>query len=164
VIARAIPLTRTRAVRGRFDYRLSAEQASRVRVGSVLRVRFGHRRELAVVAELAGRSELAEERLREPDGVLEPPLPADLVALAEWMADEYCSTAARALGQMLAPGIGTGMRAKHVLVARITAAGAAARSGPERLTDAQRRLLDALAGDGPALAARLGTPALRRRS
>jgi primosomal protein N' (replication factor Y) len=161
-IARAIPLTRTRAVRGRFDYRLSAEQALRASVGSVLRVRFGPRRELAVIAELVARSELTEERLREPEAVLEPPLPADLVVLAEWIAHEYCSTPARALAPMLPPGIGTGMRAKRRLVAHLTDAGAAALGGGVRLTDVQRRLLEALVGEGPAPASQLGTPALRR--
>jgi primosomal protein N' (replication factor Y) len=162
VIARALPLTRTRAIRGLFDYRLSDAQAAEVRVGSVLRVRFGARRELAVVAELAATSELAPERLVEPDAVLTPPLPAEMVALAGWIAREYCSTPARAIGPMLPPGIGTGMRAKRALVAALNEAGAAALDGAERLTDGQRALLGALRRDGPTLASRLGTPALRR--
>ncbi len=162
VIARAIPLTRTRAVRGRFDYRLSPEQARRARVGSILRVRFGARRELAVVAELTDRSEIAAEKLREPEAVLEPPLPADLVELAEWMAREYCSTPARALQPMLPPGIGAGMRSKRSLMASLTEAGAAALAGGERLTEGQRDVLRALATDGPTTAAGLGTPVLRR--
>ena len=165
MIARAIPLTRTRAVRGLFDYNLSERQAAEVSVGSILRVRFGQRRELAVVAELAAESAIDAARLVEADAVLGSPLPAELVELAGWMAREYCSTVARALGPMLPPGIAGGMRSKRVLVAQLTDAGEAA-LGPdahEPLNLAQRALLTALqGGGGSAIAARLGTPALRR--
>ena len=103
VIARVQPLTRTRAVRGPFDYALSPDQAE-VAVGSVLRVPFGGRRTLGVVVALAGESELADERLAEPDEVLAASIPADLVALAEWMAREYCSTPPGRSSLVLAPG------------------------------------------------------------
>ncbi|MHB8690169.1 MAG: replication restart helicase PriA [Solirubrobacteraceae bacterium] len=165
MIARAIPLTTTRSVRGLFDYKLNPTQSEEVAVGSILRVRFGKRRELAVVAELAGRSAIDFSRLVEPDAVLAPGLPADLVALAAWVAREYCSTQARALGPMLPPGIGSGMRTKRVLMAAITDAGIAALDANSGLTDAQRALLGTLAETAPtrpAVAARLGTPALRR--
>ncbi|HWF53779.1 MAG TPA: primosomal protein N' [Solirubrobacteraceae bacterium] len=162
MIARALPLTRTRAVRGLFDYRLSDAQVGSVEVGSILRVRFGPRRALAVVAELAESSELAPDRLVEPDAVLAPPLPADLVELAGWMAREYCSTPARALQPMLPPGIATGMRSKRALVATLTAAGVAALNDNTHLTDGQRTAMEALSRHGPTVAARLGTPVLRR--
>jgi primosomal protein N' len=68
-IARVQPLTRTRAVRGPFDYRLGAEHAD-VAVGSLLRVPFGAQRTLGVVVELADRSELDPDRLAEPEAVL----------------------------------------------------------------------------------------------
>ncbi|MDQ6604922.1 MAG: primosomal protein N' [Actinomycetota bacterium] len=161
MIARVRPLTRTRAVKGLFDYRLAADQAE-VRVGSLLRVPFGRRRELAVVVELATRSELEPERLAQPDAVLATGIPADLVALAEWMAREYCSTPARALGLVLAPGVAEGMRSKRVLVAGLTDAGRAALGGAAKLTDNQLATLQTLARDGPTVAARLGTPGLRR--
>ena len=102
-IARVEPLTRTRAVRGPFDYRL-AEGQNGVTVGSLLRVPFGGGRTLAVVVELSDHSELAPERLAEPEAVLPAAIPSDLVALALWIAREYCSTSARALGLVLAPG------------------------------------------------------------
>ncbi|MDQ6732278.1 MAG: primosomal protein N', partial [Actinomycetota bacterium] len=91
MIARVQPLTRTRAVRGPFDYRLG-EHHGEVGVGSLLRVPFGHRRSLGVVVELAERSELEPERLAEPEAVLPGSIPPDLVSLAGWMAREYCST------------------------------------------------------------------------
>src|SRR5690242_11313107 len=102
VIARVEPLTRTRAVRGPFDYRLRPDQAG-VGVGTLLRVPFGRQTTLGVVLELAGESDLALERLAEPDAVLPPGVPPDLVALAGWIAEQYCSTPARALSLVLPP-------------------------------------------------------------
>jgi primosomal protein N' (replication factor Y) len=161
VIARVQPLTRTRAVRGPFDYRLRADQAG-VDVGSLLRIPFGGRRTLGVVVGIAERSELAPERLVEPDAVLAGDIPPELVALAGWMAEEYCSTEARALGLVLAPGAADGARSKQVLVAELTSAGREALRDGARLTGGQRTLLESLERDGPTIAAALGTPALRR--
>ncbi len=123
VIARVQPLTRTRAVRGTFDYLLSAEQAPIVGVGSVLRIRFGGQRTLGVVTALSETTEVDPAKLSEPDEVLESALTPELVGLAEWMAHEYCSTTARALSLMLAPGAAQGAGAKRVLVAELTDAG-----------------------------------------
>jgi primosomal protein N' (replication factor Y) (superfamily II helicase) len=161
LIARVEPLTLTRAVRGPFDYKLRPEQAD-VAVGSLLRVPFNGRRTLGVVLELANKSELALERLSEPDAVLPPGVPPDLVALAGWIANEYCSTPARALGLVLPPGTSGGVKRKQVLVAELTGAGAEALDGGARLTDRQRTALEALRRDGPALSASLGTETLRR--
>jgi primosomal protein N' (replication factor Y) len=160
-IARVEPLTRTRAVRGPFDYLLGPEHAG-VDVGSVLRVTFSGRRTLAVVVELAAQSELATERLSTPDAVLGTGIPSDLVALAQWLAGEYVSTPSRALSLMLAPGAASGLGAKLVLTASLTDAGRAALAGEERLTDGQRAALSALADRGSAPAAELGTATLRR--
>ncbi|MGI8413787.1 MAG: replication restart helicase PriA [Solirubrobacteraceae bacterium] len=184
MIAQVEPLTRTRAVRGPFDYRLRADQRD-VEVGSLLRVSFGRRRTIGVVVAVSERSELPLHRLAEPEAILPAKVPADLVALAVWMANEYCSTAARALGLVLAPGVLTGMRPAQVLVAELTDAGrdalrfaarpveprgggplgvaptpAAPRSG--RLTDRQREMVAHLDRHGPTVAAELGTAALRR--
>ncbi|MGI8713871.1 MAG: replication restart helicase PriA [Solirubrobacteraceae bacterium] len=160
VIARVQPLTRTRAVRGPFDYRLSADHAD-VSVGTLLRVPFGAQRALGVVVELVEHSEIAAERLAEPEAVLGVGVGADLVALAQWMAREYCSTPARALSLMLAPGAAGGTGARRSLVAQLTDAGARAVSDGTRLTDGQRELLTALQA-GPVIAAQLGTESLRR--
>ncbi len=162
MIARVVPLTRTRAVRGTFDYRLSDDHL-RVAVGSVVRVPFGRQRTLGVVVELAERSELDPARLAQPDGVLDTSLPEEMVQLASWMAREYCSTPARALGLMLAPGTGEGMRARHSLVAEVTPAGRRALHDPAVVvTDRQRAHLEALDSHGPTVAAQLGTSGLRR--
>ena len=160
-IARVEPLTRTRAVRGPFDYRLRSDQGD-VEVGSLLRVPFGRRATLGVVLELADRSELEPERLAEPDAVLPSTIPADLVDLARWMADEYCSTPARALGLVLAPGATEGVRAREVLVAALTDPGRAALGGEAALSIRQREILAGLEHGGEVIAAELGTASLRR--
>jgi primosomal protein N' (replication factor Y) (superfamily II helicase) len=157
-IARVEPLTRTRALRGPFDYRLRAEDSD-VRVGSLLRVPFSGRDTIAVVVELAERSELAPDRLAEPAAVLPSHIPEDLVRLATWMAREYCSTPSRALELVMAPGAKAGTKPRPTLVAALAPAGADADT--EAVTEAQRALLEALA-DGPVVASELGTPALRR--
>src|ERR1700688_391359 len=104
-IAQVEPMTTTRALRGPFDYRLPEElQGGVVDVGSMLVVPFGRREVLGVVVGLADSSEVAEEKLLAPLRALELGVPADLVGLAEWIAAEYCSTIARALGLVLPPG------------------------------------------------------------
>ena len=161
MIARVEPLTRTRAVRGPFDYRLAPGQD--VEVGSLLRVPFGARSSLGVVVQLAERSELDPDRLVEPEAVLGAGVGADLVALAGWMAREYCSTPSRSLQLMLAPGASVGTGARLALVAELTAAGRTALADPgARLNDRQRGLLDALGRRGATAAAELDTPGLRR--
>ena len=157
-IAQVEPMTNARALRGPFDYRLRAEHGE-VSVGSLLRVPFSGRDVVAVVVELAERSELAPDRLAEPAAVLPSRIPEDLVRLARWMAREYCSTPSRALELVMAPGAKAGTRPRPTLVAALTPARASAEAAS--VTDAQRALLAALT-DGPVVASELGTPALRR--
>jgi primosomal protein N' (replication factor Y) len=103
-IAHVQPITTARALSGCFDYRLPAELTDEVGVGSMLVVPFGRREVLGVVLGLADSSEIAEDRLLEPVRALELGIPAELVALAQWIAAEYCSTLARALTLVLPPG------------------------------------------------------------
>ncbi|UTI63134.1 primosomal protein N' [Paraconexibacter antarcticus] len=130
-VVKVEPLTTARALRGPFDYR-APEGAV---VGTRLVVPFGHRDVPAVVTGLADDSEHDVVDVRK---VVEPALPPELVDLAFWIADEYCSTPARALQLMLPPG---GARAKTALYAEATDA---ARDPEVRLTGAQRALLDSL--------------------
>ena len=141
-IARVEPLTRTRAVRGPFDYRLAADQEG-VEVGSLLRVPFGGGRTLAVVTELADSSEVPRDALAEPDALLPFDVPADLVSLALWMAREYCSTPARSLGLVLAPGAKTRRTTRTVGSSHreLSVVGAARAAAPS-LTAAQKEALD----------------------
>ena len=96
-------MTTARALRGPFDYRLPLELRGEVRVGSMLVVPFGRREILGVVTALADSSEVSEEKLLAPLRALELGVPIELVALAEWLAEEYCSTLARALALVLPP-------------------------------------------------------------
>ncbi len=98
-------MTTARALRGPFDYRLPEElRGGAVGVGSMLVVPFGRREVLGVVVGLAEESEVAKEKLLAPLRALELGVPAEMVALAEWVAAEYCSTPARALSLVLPPG------------------------------------------------------------
>ncbi|MGO9904416.1 MAG: primosomal protein N' [Solirubrobacteraceae bacterium] len=161
VIARVEPLTRTRAVRGPFDYRLRPDQAD-VGVGALLRVPFGRQTTLGVVLELARESELEPERLLVPDAVLGPGVGPDLVELAGWIAEQYCSTPARALGLVLPPGFASGRGRQRVLVAELTEAGRSAVQDGTRLTDRQRATLERLEREGSAAVAALGNDTARR--
>jgi primosomal protein N' (replication factor Y) len=158
VIAKVEPLTPARALRGPFDY-LGPGRLEPVDVGSMLVVPFGRRRMLGVVVGLAEESELPAERLVEPLTALDPEVPAELVRLGLWVADEYCSTPARGLGLVLPPGTGRGGRprvgARLALSAELTAAGREALlGGGPAIGERQRAALDALRG-GPRTAAGL---------
>jgi len=99
-------MTTARALRGPFDYRLPLELREAVNVGSMLVVPFGRREILGVVTALSEHSDISTEKLLEPLRALDqgpPTLPLELLALAEWLADEYCSTLARALTLVLPP-------------------------------------------------------------
>jgi primosomal protein N' (replication factor Y) (superfamily II helicase) len=177
VIAKVEPLTPARALQGPFDYRLPQAMED-VGVGSVLVVPFGRRRLLGVVVDVAERSEVPPERLVEPLAALEGGVPAELVRLGLWVAEEYCSTRARGLSLVLAPGTGTGPRARlrerRALVASLTPAGRAAlgeckgeRPVAARLGMRQRALLAALepqplTAAAASRAAGSGNAALRR--
>ncbi len=150
------PITTARVLRGPFDYEAPAGAV----VGTRLIVPFGRRDVPGVVTGLARDS---EHELAAPRRVLDPPLPRDLVELAFWLADEYCSTPARALA-LLAPH--PGARAKTALYATrlevasrpLTAATkdiessisdahrprSTTRRAEPRLSDAQRALLASL--------------------
>jgi primosomal protein N' (replication factor Y) (superfamily II helicase) len=122
VIAKVEPLTSARALRGPFDYRLSSRLGA-VDVGSMLVVPFGRQRMLGVVVGLAEESDLPPERLVEPLTALDPEVPAELVRLGLWVAEEYCSTPARGLGLVLPPGTGRNVKprvkARRALVAEL---------------------------------------------
>jgi primosomal protein N' (replication factor Y) len=156
-IAQVEPLTSARALSGPFDYALPDDLRASVRVGSLLVVPFGHQDLLGVVVGLAERSELGDERLREPRSAVAAKLPPDLVELAAWIASEYCSTRARALSMLLPPGAANGGQELTRLIVEPTPAGLAALDGGVRLTAGQRSLLERLAGSGPVQAGALET-------
>jgi primosomal protein N' (replication factor Y) len=169
-IAKVEPITRARALRGPFDYLLPEALRGDVEIGSTLVVPFGRRQVLGVVVGLADSSDIAEEKLLAPLRALDegpPTLPADLVALAEWIAAEYCSTIARALGLVLPPGAAgrlSGRKRRAVARPEHMPVGARSRHAPELTADqlavlapvtdalrerrAERRLLHGVTGSG----------------
>ena len=153
-IARVEPITTARALRGPFDYVLGEELRRSAAIGSMLVVPFGARTLLGVVVEHAESSEVPRERLLEPVRALEPGIPAELVELARWIASEYCSTFASALGLVLPPGAAkrlSGRRRRKVAPPRMRPVGAAAARAPEPSEDqraALEPLLAALRGEG----------------
>src|SRR3954469_25037026 len=157
VIAKVEPLTPARALRGPFDYLVPTEMEG-VEVGSMLVVPFGRRRLLGAVVGLAEQSTGPPERLVAPLQALGRGVPAELVRLGLWVAEEYCSTPARGLALVLPPGTGTGgpprVGIRRALVAELTADGreAAEHPGAARLGERQRAALEALA-EGPLPAA-----------
>jgi primosomal protein N' (replication factor Y) len=170
-IAQVEPMTSARALRGPFDYRLPEElRGGVVGVGSMLVVPFGRREVLGVVVGMADSSEVAQEKLLAPLRAIDegpPALPADLIALAEWIAAEYCSTISRALGLVLPPGAArrlSGRKRRAVARPRHLAVGARSPHPPEltpeqqevlapliealRARRAERRLLHGVTGSG----------------
>ncbi len=148
------PITTARVLRGPFDY-LAPEGAV---IGTRLIVPFGRRDIPGVVTGLAPDSEFA---LLEPRRVLDPPLPPELVELAFWLSDEYCSTPARALA-LLAPH--PRMRSKTALYAE-RAGGSPTTGSVPRLSETQRGLLESLprfCGPDTAALRRLETRGLAR--
>jgi primosomal protein N' (replication factor Y) len=129
-IAQVEPMTTARALRGPFDYRLPEElRGGAVDVGSMLVVPFGRREVLGVVVGLADSSDVAAGKLLAPLRALELGVPAEMVALAGWIAEEYCSTLARALSLVLPPGAArrlSGRRRRDVVPARQLPVGARA--------------------------------------
>ncbi len=147
-IAQVEPMTSARALRGPFDYRLPEElRGGVVDIGSMLVVPFGRREVLGVVVGLADTSEVAEERLLAPLRALELGVPVELVALAEWVAAEYCSTISRALSLVLPPGAARRLSGrKRRAVAPVRRQPVGPRSPhPPALTDDQELALRSLA-------------------
>jgi primosomal protein N' (replication factor Y) len=152
-IAQVEPLTTARALRGPFDYRLPQELCGGVvGVGSMLVVPFARRHVLGVVVGLAERSDVAEEKLLAPLRALDegpPALPVELVALAEWIAAEYCSTISRALTLVLPPGAArrlSGRKRRRTFVRTEHLPVGARRAEPPALTPAQSQVLRSLSG------------------
>src|SRR2546422_166176 len=140
-------MTTARAGRGPVDYRLpEGLRDGAVGVGSMLVVPFGRRDVLGVVVGLADSSEVEAHRLLAPRRALELGVPADLVAVAEWVAQEYCSTPARALALVLPPGATrrlSGRKRRPVAPPRHLPEGSES-SPPPALTREQRAVLEGL--------------------
>ena len=114
----------------------------------MLVVPFGARTILGVVTGLCERSEVSDERLLAPLRALELGVPEELVGLARWLAAEYCSTLARALGLVLPPGATRRLGGRRRAVRRAPGGeplGGRIAAGT-RLSDEQLRALEPLLG------------------
>jgi primosomal protein N' (replication factor Y) len=153
-IAQVEPMTTARALRGPFDYLLPEElRGGVVDVGSMLVVPFGRREVLGVVVGLSDSSVVSDAKLLEPLRALELGVPVDLVALAEWISEEYATTVARALTLVLPPGAArrlSGRKRRAVARPSHLAVGSR-RPHPPDLTSDQAAVLDSLM---PVLSAR----------
>jgi primosomal protein N' (replication factor Y) len=147
IIAKVEPMTTARALRGPFDYRLPESLRAGVEIGSMLVVPFGRRQVLGVVVGLADSSELADDKLLAPLRALDLGVPGDLVALAEWIAAEYCSTISRALGLVLPPGAARRLsgRKRRAVTRRVHLPVGARSPEPPALTAEQQDALESLA-------------------
>lgn len=132
MIARVEPLTTTRRLSGPFDY---TADGLALQKGSIVRIPFGHQQLDGVVVALADTTDVPAEKLVAPSSAREDTVPEDLVDLAQWMAEEYCSTPARALA-IVTPPPG---KAKTYFYAEPT-------GETGKLTDKQRELLERLPG------------------
>jgi primosomal protein N' (replication factor Y) len=132
MFARVEPLTTTRRLSGPFDYRVDGLELD---VGSIVRIPFGYQQLDGVVTALADTTEVPDEKLATPTDVRVDTVPRDLVDLALWMAEEYCSTPARAL-QIVTPPPG---KAKTFFYAAPT-------GETGKLTAKQQELMDRLPG------------------
>jgi primosomal protein N' (replication factor Y) (superfamily II helicase) len=148
-IARVQPITTARSLARCFDYLIPPDLEERVSVGSMLVVPFGGRRVLGVVLGRSPRSEVPRERLLAPLRLLDHGLPTELAALAEWIAEEYCSTPARALALVLPPEATRRLsgRTRKGTPAPANIPVGTSRPDPPELTEEQRDVLAPLLQD-----------------
>lgn len=126
-----------------FDYRIPADLAGPVDIGSVVRVPFGRRRARGFVVGLADRSDFPDLKAIEAVVAGPPLFDAAMLRLARWVADYYAAPFESAIAAVLPAAVRReGAKFKEQLVARL-AAGAA----PEPAEEA------ALAGKSPRQAA-----------
>jgi len=120
-----------------FDYLVPDSLVPRARIGARVIVPFGHSSRSGYIVGLADRSAYAN--LKSVISVAEgdPLLDADILKLAEWMADYYCSTREQAIRTVLPGAVRkTGRGFKEMLRIRLVA-----NHAETKLTDAQSRIL-----------------------
>lgn len=112
-------------------------------------VPFGRGRRIGVVVALAERTDVAGDRLRRAERVLdpEPVLPPDLLALAEWAAGYYHHPPGEVLAAMLPAALRRGETPATEDAARWRATAAGRQPEPDGVAGApvQRQLLDFIA-------------------
>ena len=147
-IAQVEPLTTARALRGPVRLppaRGAVRRGGRVAARGAVRAPAGARRGLGPRRD----DRVEPDRLAEPLEALEPGVPPELVRLAAWLAAEYCSTPARALGLVLPPGTGrAGPRAHRARDGADGGRGGGARGRASARLTRQREALEQLRARG----------------
>ena len=166
-IARVVPLLRLRHLGDRrFDYLVPPGLEDRVTLGSVVRVPFGRRSVRAVVVETPKNAdfaaptegaEVAEMDLRELESVSDATVPAELLVLAERLAERYLASYESCLRLVVPPDPRGGRRSDASPRLTWVERGDAWAEGPGterplRITTKQQALLDALPSGGMAAA------------
>lgn len=131
-----------------FDYRAAPDMAAALQPGMRVRVPFGRRSLVGVVARAAREEAVDARRYKLIEQVLDeaPLFPADLYALCTWAADYYQHPLGEVLHAALPGPLRQGEAARIVRATalRITAAGVEARTQLSARAAAQAALLDAL--------------------
>ena len=138
-----------------FDYWLPA--GLQVEPGSVVRVAFGRRRMHGVVTEIVRSSELSSDRILPVQEVVEsvPPLPADLRALAQFVAAYYQQPIGQCFAQLVPPlGAKPGGR-KHRGTDAVTAEETKSHPDGIELNKAQHQAIDEALSRPPGFAVSL---------
>jgi primosomal protein N' (replication factor Y) (superfamily II helicase) len=125
-----------------FDYWLP--KGLQVQAGNVLRVKLGRRRMLGVVSEVVDSTSLAPEQLLPVEELVDglPALPADLMALARFVATYYQQPIGQCFAELLPP-LGSG-RSAPPPVAIVTLTPAAVTAGVELNAEQQSALSSVL--------------------
>ena len=115
LVAQVIVDVSSKATNRPFDYAVPDDIASWVEVGSRVGVPFGGRTVQGFVIGLSHYTDVPLHRLKPLQQLLDvvPPLPPDLVELAQWMSARYVCTQTAALQAMI-PGAMKGKREKAV--------------------------------------------------
>jgi len=101
--AAVFPLVRTRAFAGAFDYEVPAELTARVAAGSLVAVPLGAQTVIGVVLALRGDTAHEGRVLPLRDVLHVPPIPADLLVVADRVQEHYLTSFANALALVCPP-------------------------------------------------------------
>lgn len=139
-----------------FTYRLTPEQSVHAKPGARIMVPFGRKMRTAYIValhdELPANVELDESEIKEAERLVDelPVCTPEILQLAKWVAEYYASPLGEVIKATLPPGInprpqtakGSFVKAKLRRFVRATDL------KPEKITDAQQRVLSALRENG----------------
>ncbi|MBP1999349.1 primosomal protein N' (replication factor Y) [Paenibacillus shirakamiensis] len=145
-----------------FDYLISESMRGWIDVGSRVAVPFGRRTVQGFVISLSDHSELSLSRMKPIQELLDhlPPLPPDLVDLAEWMSHEYACSTISAL-QVMIPAALKGKAERYIRYAEPKQDTDVAEDEPDWYSDSllqldeEKQIIDYVKASGPVTVAHL---------